>query len=144
MNLVELLQSESYRSIFNYIFKKYLSNKSNESVTFIDISMRAAVDELVKLKCQQKEQDINKSIYLLETENDEIDVCIHEELEDEIQSIEFYNWSDISCMTIKQGSKLTNKQICGEVLWQMTSWGDSNHSIQKVIQDIKSTVKMLT
>lgn len=144
MNLVELLQSESYRSIFNYIFKKYLSNKSNESVTSIDISMRAAVDELVKLKCQQKEQDINKSIYLLETEDDEIDVCIHEEFEDEIQSIEFYNWSDISCMTIKQGSKLTNKEICGEVLWQMTSWGDSNHSIQKVIQDIKSTVKMLT
>jgi len=143
MKVSELINSCNYKQVFNIIYKQYLHNKSVNSIIEIDLEIQKAYNHFSKVNCSPEQIEETHSLYLLYTEDEKIDICIHEEGKDELLGIDIYDWTQLACLDIKNGCKLSNPEIAAEILWETTQWGD-NESIKKMLKDIESTINYLT
>lgn len=143
MKVSELIKSCNYKQVFNIIYKQYLKNKSENSVIATDLEIQKAYNFVSRVTCSPEKTPITHSLYLLFTEDDKIDICVHDELKDELLGLDIYDWTQLACLDIKNGCKLSNTEVAAEILWEMTQWGDQE-SIKKMLKDIESTINYLT
>lgn len=121
-----------------------MQNSKNSVVIEADLCFRRVIEELELLYCKEEQNQAINFLYVLETEDDNYEICVHNESEEELQSIELFDWRDIACMEIKSGLDLNKQELAAEILWSITSWGDTNEEIQSILKDIQATVKKLT
>lgn len=143
MKVSELINSCNYKQVFNIIYKQYLKNKSKDSIIEVDLEIQKAYNHVSKINCSPEETNESHSLYLLFTEEDQIDICIHDELNDELLGLDIYDWTQLACLEIKNGCKLSNPEVAAEILWEITQWGDQE-SIKQMLKDIETTINYLT
>jgi len=121
-----------------------MQNSKGSTVVEADLSFRRVINELDSLYCKDEQHEVENFLYVLETEDNHYEICVHNEPEDELQSIELFDWKDIACMEIKSALELSKQELAAEILWSITAWGDNNQEIQAILKDIQATVKKLT
>lgn len=146
MDIQHLVYRSDYKKVFNEIHKYYLKGKSKEEISNLDNNFYLAWVSLLKTKHEESEhKDINDSqIYLVEvlsSENDcqcqdYIDVCLYDEEEDELFSIDFIPWENLIQKDIVSKLKLTNEQVMAHILWEITFWGFSAGKVKQSGNDL--------
>ena len=131
MTLRDLLTSTSYKSIFNFLYKKFYQGKNHSKSEIIerDLAYSKVVNTLISLPPKPK---ANFKIYLASIgSNCDIDVCILDEIEDELFSLDFVPWGDIIDMEIFNTVKVSRPESLAYILWEITFWGFSEEQIEK-------------
>ncbi|MGI9357983.1 MAG: DUF6557 family protein [Paracoccaceae bacterium] len=141
MQIKDLVYKISYKKVFNEIYRYYLKNKSKEEVYNLDNNFLSAWNNLLKTKHKKSEhKEINDSqIYLIEVSEDKdnfvfedyIDVCLYDEENDELFSIDFVQWENLMEKDIISKINLTNEQIMAHILWEITFWGFSAEKVKE-------------
>jgi len=141
MQIKDLVYKVSYKKVFNEIYRYYLKNKSKEEVYNLDNNFLSAWNNLLKTKHKKSEhKELNHfQIHLIEiSENkdncvfeDYIDVCLYDEEEDELFSIDFVPWENLMQKDIISKINLTNEQIMAHILWEITFWGFSAEKVKE-------------
>ena len=139
----DLLLANNYKNVFNEIHRIFLKGKSVESKQNFDINFYNAWRELNKLK-PQKESSL--LIYLVEVPAEPegetfIDVCMFDEEEDEIYSLDFMDWNDLMDMRIEKPDKMSEDECLAHILWEITFWGFSNKQVAKEKEKTKNAIK---
>jgi hypothetical protein len=141
--LKELLKESSYKKTFNEIHNLFLKDKTLSEKQNFDLKFWGAWTELNKLEgCDQPDL----WIYLVEVpaENEEesfIDVCMHDESEDEIYSLDFIDWTELINMKVKKPNKLSKEECLAHILWEITFWGFSNQQVSEERSKLKEAIK---
>ena len=133
MTLRELIKECTYKDVFNIIYKKFLQKKkcSNSKIIEYDIQYNKIFKELISLPPKPKD---NLKIYLANVGPEkkiDIDVCLLDELEDELFSLDFVDWSDIIDLELYDSAKITRAECLAHILWEITFWGFSREAINK-------------
>lgn len=142
MNIQHLVYKTSYKKVFNEIYKYYLKgHKNDDEISNLDQSFYLAWNNLLKTKHKKSEhKEINDSqIYLIEVSQDKdnfvfedyVDVCLYDEEQDELFSIDFVPWENLIQKDIIPKINLTNEQIMAHILWEITFWGFSAEKVKE-------------
>lgn len=141
MQIKDLVYKISYKKVFNEIYRYYLKSKSKEEVYNLDNNFLSAWNNLLKTKHKKSEhKEINDSqIYLIEVSEDKdnfvfedyVDVCLYDEEQDELFSIDFVPWENLIQKDIISKVNLTNEQIMAHILWEITFWGFSAEKVKE-------------
>lgn len=127
-----MLRKCTYKDVFNIIYKKFLQNKnfSNSKIVEYDIKYNRIFKELINLPSNPKD---NLKIYLANVgpEKKDIDVCLLDELEDELFSLDFVDWSDLIDLNLFNSAKITRSECLAHILWEITFWGSSQEAINE-------------
>jgi len=117
MILRDLLQEFSYKSVFNFIYKNFLKAKKlpKEAVMDLDIEFHAIFMSLRNAK--QSSPEHNK-IYITHISN-EIDVCLFDEVKDEIFTLDSVDYKYIIDMEIYKAIEIDNLSILGYILYSI-------------------------
>jgi hypothetical protein len=143
MKVSELVKKCNYKKVFNIVYKKYLINKSPEHVIRVDLEIQKAYNFISKVSCSPEVAKDSHSVYVLFTEGEQVDICIHDEESDELCSLDLYDWTQLACLEFKKGCELSSSEIAAEILWEITHWGN-NEDIKKLLKDIDDTINNLT
>lgn len=131
MTLQELLKSTRYKSVFNEIYKHYLSESyTNSTIENMDTGFLRAFEELIDMVPETHEdKDVSCStIYIKEVNQDQetfIDVCLKNESGDEYFSLDFLPWKSLLQLNVDSNIKLNKIEIMAHILWELTFWGFS-------------------
>lgn len=132
MTLRELLKQTPYKSVFNVIYKTFYQQKKylNSKIIEADLAYSKVYKNLLDLPENKIE---NQKIYLANVANlaDEIDVCLLDEVEDELYSFDFVPWKDIIDLEILKTAKLSTVDCLAHILWEITFWGFSEEEIKR-------------
>ena len=133
MTLRELLKETPYKSVFNAIYKTFYQQKKylNSKIIEADLSYSNVYKELIDLPENKIE---NKKIYIAnvaDLSDETIDICLLDEIEDELYSFDFVPWRDIIDLELLKTAKLSNIECLAHILWEMTFWGFSEEQIEK-------------
>lgn len=137
MNLKQLLKSINYKSTFNVIYKSYYKDRkySDDKIIQIDEKYRKAIEELSNLEFKSNKDNEDLKIYVLNVEESEdnngIDVCLFDENEDQIFSIDFYPWDQLVELEIQNGIGANNEELAAHILWELTFWGFTSEEVNK-------------
>ena len=138
MNLKELLKSINYKTTFNYIYKIYYKDKHFEDYKIMekDASYRKALEELKSLEFEFKEENKDLRIYILKIQDedeqgDRVDVCLYDELNDSIFSIDFVPWNQLIELDIQDGINANKEELAAHILWELTFWGFTSQEVEK-------------
>jgi len=136
--LRDLLIQCDYKFVFNSIYKKFYQSEkyTNSQIVEYDLRYSKVVKELLSLPKNPKE---NLKIYLASVGlgNIDIDVCLFDEVEDELFSFDFVSWKDIIDIEIFNTVKMTQADTLAYILWEITFWGFSEKEIQKQSKKIQ-------
>lgn len=141
MTLRELLYRKSYKNIFNVIYKTYLKDKPQDKVTEYSINFHKAFEEL---KNVEKNKQTKNLIVLNEIKNEDeevIDVCFYDEIEDEHYALDFVDWGEIIECEVVAPKKFNQTTIVAHILWEITFWGYSREKITEQKKDLNKVVK---
>lgn len=129
MTLRESLKITSYKSIFNCIYNLFYKEKGHSKafLTEIDCSYLKFYKKLLSLSYSENS---DHSIYLLFS-GDDIDVCLLDDLNDEVYSLCFVDWSSIIDMKIINSVKISAPEYLARILWEMTFWGFTEQEVKK-------------
>jgi hypothetical protein len=125
LTLREILKGKSYKTIFNYIYKTYLKDHSQDKVINISIEIHNLIK---KLRSQPKSNNDTESLIITELEDDKYDVNILQKENDEILSLDNLKANDIIDLEVLSPIKLNDIQILGNIIWHYYERGE-----QKVV-----------
>ena len=132
MTLRESLKLTSYKSAFNYIYKLFYKGKdhNNDKIMEVDCSYSNVCKKLLSLPAKET---TNYSIYIAGIGNlsTDVDVCLLDEVNDEIFSLDFVDWADLIDMNIINSIKMSSPEYLAHILWEITFWGFSEEQIEK-------------
>jgi K+ transporter len=132
MTLRKLLKETPYKSVFNVIYKTFYQQKKylNSKIIEADVAYSKVCKDLIDLPENKIE---NQKIYLANVADltGEIDVCLLDEVEDELYSFDFVPWRDIIDLEILKTAKISTVECLAHILWEMTFWGFSEEQIEK-------------
>lgn len=114
LTLREILKGKSYKTIFNYIYKTYLKDHSQDKVINISIEIHNLIK---KLRSQPKSNNDTESLIITELEDDKYDVNILQKENDEILSLDNLKANDIIDLEVLSPIKLNDIQILGNIIW---------------------------
>ena len=129
--LRDLLTETSYKAVFNCLYKNFYQNKdySKSDIVERDLAYHKVVKSLIRLPSNPKP---NLKIYLASIGADcDIDVCLLDEIEDSLFSLDFVAWEDIIDMEIFNTVKISYAESLAYILWEITFWGFSQEQIKK-------------
>ena len=118
MTLRELIESNNYKKVFNYLYQTYFKGKKNSVVIELDLKFYRLYSLLKKLP--KSEQKVIK-LYLTQAvgENAGIDVCLFHEVDDEILPLDFLNIDDIIDTEIYKALNIKDYQCLAHILYQL-------------------------
>ena len=121
LTLRETLKGKSYKTIFNYIYKTYLKDHSQDKVINISIEIHNLIK---KLRSQPKSNNDTESLIITELEDDKYDVNILQKENDEILSLDNLKANDIIDLEVLSPIKLNDTQILGNIIWHYYERGE--------------------
>ena len=121
LTLREILKGKSYKTIFNYIYKTYLKDHSQDKVINISIEIHNLIK---KLRQQPKSNNDTESLIITELEDDKYDVNILQKENDEILSLDNLKANDIIDLEVLSPIKLNDIQILGNIIWHYYERGE--------------------
>lgn len=121
LTLREILKGKSYKTIFNYIYKTYLKDHSQDKVINISIEIHNLIK---KLRSQPKSNNDTESLIITELEDDKYDVNILQKENDEILSLDNLKANDIIDLEVLSPIKLNDTQILGNIIWHYYERGE--------------------
>ena len=121
LTLREILKGKSYKTIFNYIYKTYLKDLSQDKVINISIEIHNLIK---KLRSQPKSNNDTESLIITELEDDKYDVNILQKENDEILSLDNLKANDIIDLEVLSPIKLNDTQILGNIIWHYYERGE--------------------
>lgn len=118
MTLRELIDSNAYKKVFNFIYKNYFKGKPTSTIIELDLQFYRLYSFLKKLPIS--EQNLIK-IYITQTTGKDIsiDVCLFDELNDEILNLDSLNLNDIIDTEIYKAINLPDYQCLSHILYQL-------------------------
>tara|TARA_S200000501_G_scaffold363944_1_gene395467 strand:- start:387 stop:833 length:447 start_codon:yes stop_codon:yes gene_type:complete len=143
MTLKELINSYSYKAVFNILHKSYFSDWDIERSRKMDIGFLLAWNELSELNSDKQSED---KIYIVNAaiDNSEelfFDVCYLSEEEQELYSIDFIDWKDlINLEIVNEYNFNSDKEMLAHILYEITFWGFSNASVQLESKKLKDSI----
>tara|TARA_B000000557_G_scaffold264725_1_gene271293 strand:+ start:4204 stop:4650 length:447 start_codon:yes stop_codon:yes gene_type:complete len=144
MTLKELINSCSYKAVFNILHKHYFSDWDTDRCRKMDVGFLSTWNELSNLNSSHQSDD---KIYVINAEIDgseEIlfDVCYFSEKEEELYSIDFINWSElINLEIVNEYNFDSDKELLAHILYEITFWGFSNESIQSEAKKLQDSIE---
>lgn len=114
LTLRETLKGKSYKSIFNYIYKTYLKDRSQDKVINISIEIHNLIK---KLRSQPKSNNDAESLIITELEDEKYDVNILQKENDDILSLENLKVEGIIDLEVLAPQKLNEIEILGHIIW---------------------------
>ena len=114
LTLREILKGKSYKTIFNYIYKTYLKDHSQDKVINISIEIHNLIK---KLRSQPKSNNDTESLIITELEDDKYDVNFLEKESDSMLSLENLKIEHIIDLEILAPPKLKELEILGHIIW---------------------------
>lgn len=126
------LKTTSYKSVFNFIYKLFCQDKGHDDSKIMEIDCRYSEVYKKLLSLPEKEAS-NCSIYIAGIGNlsTDVDVCLLDEVNDEIFSLDFLDWADLIDMNIINSIKISSPEYLAHILWEITFWGFSEEQIEK-------------
>lgn len=121
LTLREILKGKSYKTIFNYIYKTYLKDHSQDKVINISIEIHNLIK---KLRSQPKSNNDTESLIITELEDKQYDVNILQKENDEILSLDNLKANDIIDLEVLSPIKLNDIQILGNIIWHYYERGE--------------------
>ena len=121
LTLRETLKGKSYKTIFNYIYKTYLKDRSQDKVINISIEIHNLIK---KLRSQPKSNNDTESLIITELEDEKYDVNILQKENDEILSLDNLKANDIIDLEVLSPIKLNDIQILGNIIWHYYERGE--------------------
>ena len=70
-----------------------------------------------------------------------IDVCFYDEIEDEHYALDFVDWGEIIECEVVAPKKFNQTTIVAHILWEITFWGYSREKITEQKKDLNKVVK---
>lgn len=129
--LRDLLTETSYKAVFNSLYKEFYQSKdySKSDIVECDLAYHQVVKTLMALPSNPES---NLKIYLASIGADcDIDVCLFDEIEDSLFSLDFVAWEDIIDMEVFNSVKISYAESLSHILWEITTWGFTQEKIQK-------------
>lgn len=120
MTLRELIESNNYKKVFNYLYQTYFKGKKNSVIIELDLNFYKLWSKLKKLK--KSNQDLIK-IYITQTPGPEgfIDVCLFNEIKDEILPLDFVPHKDIIDTEVYKALNINDYQTLAHILFYLNS-----------------------
>lgn len=118
MTLRELIDSNPYKKVFNFLYQTFFKGKPTSFVIELDLKFYRLYSLLKKLPTS--EQKVIK-LYLTQTvgENVGIDVCLFHEVDDEILSLDFLNVEDIIDTEVYKALNIKDYQCLAHILYHL-------------------------
>ena len=118
MTLRELIDSNPYKKVFNFLYQTYFKGKPTSFVIELDLKFYRLYSVLKKLP--ESQQKVIK-LYLTQTagENAGIDVCLFHEVDDEILPLDFLSIDDIIDTEIYKALNIKDYQCLAHILYQL-------------------------
>ena len=118
MTFRELLESNNYKKVFNFIYKTYFKNRPNSFVMELDLKFYRLYSFLKKLP--ESKQSVIK-IYLTQTvgPDEVIDVCLFHSIDDEILPLDFLNLEDIIDTEFYKALNIKDYQCLAHILFYL-------------------------
>lgn len=120
MTLRELIESNNYKKVFNYLYQTYFKGKKNSVIIESDLKFYKLWSDLKKLK--KSNQDLIK-IYITKTPGEDgfIDVCLFDEIKDEILPLDFLGSQDIIDTEVYKALNINDYQTLAHILFYLNS-----------------------
>lgn len=119
MTLRELLAEVSYKSVFNFIYKEFLSKQKLGRAEIMEFDIECHAFFMLLRNAPQKDPEDNK-IYLTHIDN-KIDVCLFNEKNDEIFSLDSVDFKDIIDMEIYKAINIDDISTLAHIIYQIKS-----------------------
>lgn len=118
MTLRELIDSNPYKKVFNFLYQTYFKGKPTSFVIELDLKIYKLYSFLKH--SPKSDQKIIK-LYLTQTagENADIDVCLFHEIDDEILSLDFVNLEDIIDTEVYKALNIKDYQCLAHILYHL-------------------------
>ena len=118
MTLSELIESNPYKKVFNFLYQTYFKGKPTSFVIELDLKFYRLYSVLKKLP--ESQQKVIK-LYLTQTagENAGIDVCLFHEVDDEILPLDFLNIDDIIDTEVYKALNIKDYQCLAHILYHL-------------------------
>ena len=118
MTLRELIESNPYKKVFNFLYQTYFKGKPTSFVIELDLKFYRLYSVLKKLP--ESQQKVIK-LYLTQTagENAGIDVCLFHEVDDEILPLDFLNIDDIIDTEVYKALNIKDYQCLAHILYHL-------------------------
>ena len=134
MTLRSIINKNSYKKIFNFIYKIYYSEKNyaNSDVVQYDISYLNVFNALRDLSVNDdKTLQFNIKECKDCCESKCIDVTLFEPSSNETFACDFCPWSELIDIDIVCGLPISEAEIAAHILWEITFWGFSEEKIRE-------------
>jgi hypothetical protein len=120
MTLRELIESNNYKKVFNFLYQTYFKGKKNSVIIELDLKFYKLWSDLKKVK--KSNQDLIK-IYITQTPGPEgfIDVCLFNEMKDEILPLDFLNIDDIIDTEVYKALNINDYETLAHILYYLNS-----------------------
>lgn len=118
MTLRELIDSNPYKKVFNFLYQTYFKGKPTSFVIELDLKFYRLYSVLKKLP--ESQQKVIK-LYLTQTVGEDagIDVCLFHEVDDEILPLDFLSIDDIIDTEIYKALNIKDHQCLAHILYQL-------------------------
>lgn len=118
MTLRELIDSNPYKKVFNFLYQTYFKGKPTSFVIELDLKFYRLYSVLKKLP--ESQQKVIK-LYLTQTVGEDagIDVCLFHEVDDEILPLDFLSIDDIIDTEIYKALNIKDYQCLAHILYQL-------------------------
>ena len=118
MTLRELIDSNPYKKVFNFLYQTYFKGKPTSFVIELDLKFYRLYSVLKKLP--ESQQKVIK-LYLTQAVGEDagIDVCLFHEVDDEILPLDFLNIEDIIDTEIYKALNIKDYQCLAHILYQL-------------------------
>jgi len=152
MTILDLLHKTDYKKVFNNIYKFYYKDKTynRERLMDIDAAYYRVFEKLQSTKPELFEDFKNCKIYITNIPDGDlqtVDVCLYDEDEDQLFSIDFIEWSKLLNLPIYKTIKMSDDEILAHFLWEITFWGFNAEDIKKqaeITKNAKTTHESLS
>ena len=119
MTLRDLLNTVSYKSVFNFIYKEFLCKQNLERSEIMELDIEYHAYFMLLRNSSQKNSENNK-IYITHID-DKIDVCLFNEQNDEIFSLDSIDFKDIIDMEIYKAININDISTIAYILQAIKS-----------------------
>lgn len=119
MTLRELLAEVPYKSVFNFIYKEFLFEKKLGRSEIMELDIECHAFFMLLRNASEKDPENNK-IYLTNIDG-KIDVCLFNEKNDEIFSLDSIDFKDIIDMEIYKAINIDDISTLAHIIYQIKS-----------------------
>jgi len=122
--------------VTQFVHKEYYSDQPKSERHAIHASYQGVLGELLELGFKKPEYEIY--VHEKEDEGEKFtDVSLYCEEDEEAYAMDLTSWVDLIDAKIKNDLKLSNNELLGHILWEMTFYGFTQERSEELRDEIK-------